>query len=116
MSSKLAIDCIVMFSVSIFFVIPFFFNEWYNGVKWQWIKLSLNGVYPDEVEEVFANRPVIRRLEKGDVSGENLYRALGQTSSGRYLAVFFVYKPATQSVLIISSRDMTYKEQRSYHE
>jgi uncharacterized protein len=75
-----------------------------------------HGVYPDEAEDVFANQPAIRRIENGNVSGENLYRALGQTSSGRYLAVFFVYKPMTRSALIISSRDMTYKERRSYHE
>lgn len=74
-----------------------------------------HGVYTDEVEEVFVNRPAIRLLEKGDVSGENLYRALGQTSSGRYLVVFFVYKPSTQSALVIRSRDMTYKERRSYY-
>ena len=44
-----------------------------------------HGVYPDEVEEVFTYRPTIRRIQKGNVSGENLYRAFGQTSSGRYL-------------------------------
>jgi len=44
-----------------------------------------HGVYPDEVEEVFANQPAIRRIQKGRVSGENLYRAMGQTSNGRYL-------------------------------
>ena len=74
-----------------------------------------HGVYPDEVEEVFANKPVIRKIEKGRVSGENLYRALGQTASGRYLVVIFVYKPATRSVLVISARDMDYKERKSYH-
>ena len=49
-----------------------------------------HGVYPDEVKAVFAHQPKIRRLEKGHVRGEDFYRALGQTSSGRYLAVFFM--------------------------
>jgi uncharacterized DUF497 family protein len=75
-----------------------------------------HGVYPDEVKAVFAHQPKIRRLEKGHVRGEDFYRALGQTSSGRYLAVFFIYKPLTRSALVISSRDMTYKERKSYHE
>jgi uncharacterized protein len=74
-----------------------------------------HGVYPNEVEEVFANRPEIRKLEKGRVSGEHLYRALGQTSSGRYLVIIFVYKPTTRSALVISSRDMDLKERKSYY-
>lgn len=74
-----------------------------------------HGVYPDEVEEIFANQPLIRKIEKGRVSGENLYRALGQTASGRYLVVIFVYKPATRSALVISARDMDYKERKSYY-
>ncbi len=75
-----------------------------------------HGVYSDEVEEVFANRPAIRRIQKGKVSGENLYRALGQTASGRYLVIIFVYKSTTHSVLIISARDMDHRERKSYHE
>ncbi|MFH1633619.1 MAG: BrnT family toxin [Chloroflexota bacterium] len=43
-----------------------------------------------EVEEVFANRPKIRFMEKGHRPGENVYSALGQTDAGRYLNIFFV--------------------------
>lgn len=74
-----------------------------------------HGVYPDEVEEVFGNRPTIRRIQKGRVRGEHLYRAWGQTASGRYLVVIFIYKPTVRSVLVISSRNMDTKERKSYH-
>jgi uncharacterized DUF497 family protein len=41
-----------------------------------------HGVSAEEVEEVFDNRPRFRRIESGDVAGENLYRALGPTHGG----------------------------------
>jgi hypothetical protein len=50
-----------------------------------------HGVGVDEVEQTFANRPHIRCFQKGDVKGEDLYRFLGQTDAGRYLAIFFIY-------------------------
>ncbi len=43
----------------------------------------------------------------------NVYRALGQTDAGRYLAVFFVYK-GDRKALTISARDMDGKERRRY--
>lgn len=72
-----------------------------------------HNVWQDEVEEVFDNRPRVKRIGNGDVSGEDLYRALGQTDSGRCLAVFFIYKGAKQA-LVISAREMNPKERRSY--
>ena len=38
-----------------------------------------HGVSVEEVEDVFDSRPHIRLAEKGDVKGENLYAAYGQT-------------------------------------
>ncbi len=61
-----------------------------------------------EVESVFENDPSIKMLEKGHVAGENLYRALGQNDSGRYLAVFFILK-TTGDALVISARNMSAK-------
>jgi uncharacterized DUF497 family protein len=52
-------------------------------------------------------------IERGDIEGENLYTAMGQTSAGRYLVVFFIYK-TTREALIISARDMTSKEKNLY--
>lgn len=52
-------------------------------------------------------------VEKGDVSEEDVYLALGQTESGRYLSVFFIYKK-NKDALVISARDMAKKERRRY--
>lgn len=70
-------------------------------------------VTTDEVEEVFGHSPRYRFLEEGDVEGEDLYSALGRTEAGRYLTVYFLHK-VTGDALVISARDMTKKERRSY--
>jgi hypothetical protein len=41
-----------------------------------------HNAYPDEVEEVLSSEPTIRKVEKGDVKGENLYIAFGKTNGG----------------------------------
>ena len=66
-----------------------------------------------EVENVFAELPVFNRIQGGHVKGEDLYRALGHSDSGRYLTVFFIYKK-TREALVISARDITQKEKRQY--
>jgi uncharacterized DUF497 family protein len=71
-----------------------------------------HGVGIDEVEQIFANHPLARRIEKGDVKEEDLYRFLGQTA-GRHLAVFFIYKSGGKA-LIISARDMSDRERKHY--
>lgn len=70
-------------------------------------------VSPEEVEEVFFNRPQVRFHEKGHVQNEDMYTVLGQSNTGRYLIVFFVLKPS-RSALIISARDMVQSERRRY--
>jgi uncharacterized DUF497 family protein len=84
---------------------------WLRNVvdKIQW----KHNVTTDEVEEVFNRSPRYRLIETGDVEGENLYAALGQTESRRYLVVYFVRK-ATGEALIVSAREMTKKERRAY--
>jgi uncharacterized protein len=67
----------------------------------------------DEVEEVFGHMPRYRFIERGDVEGEDLYVALGQTEAGRYLIVYFVYK-TTGEALIVSAREMTPREKKAY--
>ncbi len=49
------------------------------------------------------------------MKGEHLYVAYGQTSEGRYLAVFFIRKPRS-AALPISAREMTRAERRYFHE
>ena len=65
------------------------------------------------MEEALNGRPRFRFIEKGDVVGEHLYAAMGQTAAGRYLITYFVRK-TTGEALIVSARDMTEKEKKSY--
>ena len=74
---------------------------------------SQHGVSIDDVEQAFANRPRIQRFERVDVRGEDLYRLLGRTDSGRRIAVFFVLK-ARGRALVVSARDMTVGEKKIY--
>ena len=59
-------------------------------------------------------KPRIRFAEKGHTKGQDVYVAFGQTWGGRYLAVFFVYKPKGKTAIIISARDMSKRERKSY--
>jgi len=70
-----------------------------------------HGVTFEEVEEVFQFDPIYRRGPRGKRHGENLYYAYGQTQTGRYLFVVFIYK-RNRRALILSARDMTDKERR----
>jgi hypothetical protein len=62
---------------------------------------------------VLNGKPKTRFVEKGDKEGEDVYLALGQTDSGRYLAVLFIYKRSREA-LILSARDMAARERRQY--
>jgi len=72
-------------------------------------------VTTEEVEEALTSATSFRFLERGDVRGEDLYAARGRTAAGRFLIVYFVYK-TTGEALIVSARQMTKKEKRSYAE
>lgn len=72
-----------------------------------------HSVQPNEVRELFDNRPKFRFVEKGHRPDENVYFATGQTNSGRYLIVFFILK-LNQSALILSARDMSAKERKQH--
>ena len=72
-----------------------------------------HGVEQQEVREVLSSSPEFRFIEKGHRAGENVYAAFGQTDAGRYLIVFFVYKKDKRA-LILSARDMTRAERKSY--
>lgn len=67
----------------------------------------------DEVEEVFANAPLITFVKKGRFQGEDVYAAWGRTDAGRYLRVFFIHK-LSGDALILSARDMDKKERKYY--
>ena len=72
-----------------------------------------HGVTTLEAENIFTKKPLFNKIKKGRIRGEDLYRALGQTDSGRYLTVFFIYKE-THEALVISARDMTHQERKYY--
>lgn len=46
-----------------------------------------------EARQVLLNEPRIRFAEKGHTEGEDVYAAFGKTFGGRYLSIFFVFKP-----------------------
>ncbi len=72
-----------------------------------------HSVATEEVEDVLALSPHFRFLERGKVAGEDLYAAFGQSEAGRHLAAFFIHK-TTHEALIVSARDMTRNERRTY--
>jgi uncharacterized DUF497 family protein len=75
---------------------------------------SKHNVTCRETRQVLFNQPRIRFAEKGHTEGENVYTAFGQTFGGRYLSIFFIYKPAIKVAVIISAREMSNKERRTY--
>ena len=68
---------------------------------------------PTDVEEVFTNKPKVKKMHRGHFCGEDVYRAFGKTEAGRHLTVFFIHK-RTNKALILSARDMDEKERKSY--
>lgn len=67
----------------------------------------------NEIEEAICNKPKIKKAQKGKYAGEDLYYAYGQTDSGRYLIIVFIYKE-NKDALIITARDMDTKEKQHY--
>lgn len=72
-----------------------------------WIK---HGVSREECEEIFRNRPLVGELEISD--SEERYPALGETNGGRRL--FVVYTVRRELIRVISARDMSRRERRTY--
>ena len=72
-----------------------------------------HGVTVDEAEDVLLARPVVRKVARGRIRGENVYAAMAQTRAGRYLIVFFIGKKHGMA-LPISARDMDESERRYY--
>ena len=66
-----------------------------------------------EVREVLSSSSHFRFVEKGHRRGENVYSAMGQTSAGRYLIIFFVRKKSRQA-LVLSAREITDSERKRY--
>jgi uncharacterized DUF497 family protein len=67
-----------------------------------------------EARQVLFSQPRIRFAENGHTAGEDVYAAFGQTLGGRYLSIFFIYKSVRKTAVIISARDMSDSERKSY--
>ena len=72
-----------------------------------------HGVSVEEVEDVLDSKPHLRKVAKGNVKGENVYAAFGQTIGGRYLVIFYIRK-LDGTILPISARDMDDGERKYY--
>ena len=66
-----------------------------------------------EAEQVLISRPVVRRMVKGRLRGEDVYAAMSQVAGGRYVIVFFIDKKRGVA-LPISARDMSPAERKYY--
>ena len=75
---------------------------------------SKHGVTVREARQTLLNDPRIRFAEKGHHAGKDVYAAFGQSFGGRYLAIFFIYESDTATAIMISARDMSDKERKSY--
>lgn len=74
---------------------------------------SKHRVAIEEAEEALGGTPVIRKVGRGHIKGENVYAAYSQIHNGRYLIVFFINKEGNRA-LPISARDMDPSERRYY--
>lgn len=90
----------------------------FKGFDWDkankdknWIKHKISNA---ECEEIFFNLPLIVTPDKKHSNIEERYYVLGKTNRRRLL--FLVFTPRGNKIRIISSRDMTKKERRIYHE
>lgn len=67
-----------------------------------------------ECEQVFFNEPLVVRQDWQHSWHEDRHLALGRTDSGRLLFVVFVFRG--ELIRVISARDMTPRERRSYEQ
>ena len=67
-----------------------------------------------EAEEIFFNEPLVIMADRKHAGQESRYLALGQTDSGRLLFISFTVRRSL--VRVISARDMTRKEVRTYEQ
>jgi uncharacterized protein len=67
-----------------------------------------------ECEEVFFNEPLIVQEDEVHSTSENRYYALGRTNDERYLLVVFTIR--ANKIRVISARDMSRREGRTYGE
>ena len=77
-------------------------------------KNAKHRVSDGECEEVFFNLPLLLSPDEAHSEHENRYHVLGQTNGSRRL--FMVFTMRETHIRIISARNMTRKERRTYDE
>lgn len=87
--------------------------EWDKGNEQKNVK---HGVAPAEAEHVFMNDPIIITPDVSHSGGEQRYRALGRTNTGRQLTVIFTLRNSDTLLRVISARDMHRKERAIYEQ
>ncbi len=87
-----------------------------TGFDWDEGNLLKNwekhGVSAAECEQVFFNRPLLAQPDLRHSDSEIRFYALGQSDSGRRL--FLVFTVREDRIRVISARDMSRTERRSY--
>lgn len=71
-----------------------------------------HGVLPVECEELFGQQPILLAEDRLHSGAEPRYLVLGRTRTGRRLFVVFTIRD--RRVRVISARDMSRKERKSY--
>ena len=72
-----------------------------------------HNVTPEEVEEVCFGRSIIFKSKQATKGINPTYYALGQTDTGRYLFVVFIYFKRGRA-MVITARDMDQSERKYY--
>jgi uncharacterized DUF497 family protein len=75
---------------------------------------DLHEVKKTEAEQVFFNHPLLVQ-DTYSQNAEQCFLALGTTNTGRFLAIIFTIRKK-KLIRVISARDMSRKERRSYEE
>ncbi|SFR18463.1 BrnT family toxin [Desulfoscipio geothermicus] len=75
--------------------------------------IAKHDVTPEEVEEVCFGRPLIIKNKQATKGINPTYYALGQTDTGRYLFVVFIYFKQGRA-MVITARDMDQAERKYY--
>ena len=87
-----------------------------TGFEWDAGNIDKNWerhqVSAGECEQVFFQRPIRIAPDTAHSQGEPRYAALGQTASGRRLPI--VFKIRGTLIRVISARDMSRSERRTY--
>jgi hypothetical protein len=85
--------------------------DWDDG---NFRKNEKHGVHPIEIEQVFANRPVLIVPDAVHSIAEERFLALGTTDDARQLAVVFTLRESGSRIRPISARPMNRKERAHY--